>query len=163
MRSRILFGLAAATIASCVIASDGAASADPLADGQTAYKRGDYVTAARILPPIAAAGNPSAQATLGMMYNEGAGVLQDFGQAMKWWKLAAAQGNALAQISLGLRYSVTQDFVRAGMWLNVAGAQGYPRADEFWAAVASRMTKDQIAKAQALARECIASRYKQCD
>ena len=82
---------------------------------------------------------------------------------MKWWKLAAAQGNALAQINLGLRYSVTQDFVRAGMWLNVAGAQGYPRAGEFWAAVAVRMTKHEIAQAQALARACMASHYKQCD
>ena len=98
-----------------------------------------------------------------MMYNQGAGVVQDFQQAMKWWKLAAAQGNALAQINLGLRYSVTQDFVRAGMWLNVAGAQGYPRAEEFWAAIAVRMTKDQIEQAQALAHKCIASRYKQCD
>ena len=163
MRFRILFGLAATTVAFYIVVSDGATSADPLADGQAAYQRGDYASAARLLPPIAAAGNPSAQATLGMMYNQGAGVVQDFQQAMKWWKLAAAQGNALSQINLGLRYSVTQDFVRAGMWLNVAGAQGFPRADEFWAAIAVRMTKDQIAQAQSLARKCIASHYKQCD
>jgi len=163
MRFSIFFGLAAATVAFYVAVSNAATAADPLADGQAAYQRGDYASAARLLPPLAAAGNPSAQATLGMMYNQGAGVVQDFQQAMKWWKLAAAQGNALAQINLGLRYSVTQDFVRAGMWLNVAGAQGYPRADEFWSAVAVRMTKDQIAQAQALARICIASHFKQCD
>ncbi len=163
MHLRILFGLATATVAFCVVTSDGATSVDPLAEGQAAYRRGDYARAAKLLPPLAAAGNPSAQATLGMMYNQGAGVVQDFQQAMKWWKLSAAQGNALAQINLGLRYSVTQDFVRAGMWLNVAGAQGYPRADEFWAAIAVRMTKDQVVKAQALARACIASHYKQCD
>ena len=163
MRDHIFFSFVAAVVALYVFMPNGGTFADPLADGQAAYQRGDYASAARLLPPIAAAGNPSAQATLGMMYNQGAGVVQDFQQAMKWWKLAAAQGNALAQINLGLRYSVTQDFVRAGMWLNVAAAQGYPRADDFWAAVAVRMTKDQIARAQALARRCIASHYKQCD
>jgi uncharacterized protein len=56
-------------------------------------------------------------------------VPQDFAQALKWYRLAADQGNAFAQNNLGLMHEkgqgVPQDIVRAHMWFNLSGAQGH--------------------------------------
>jgi TPR repeat protein len=38
------------------------------------------------------------------MYDEGKGVAQDFSEAVKWYRLAAAQGIAAAQSNLGLMF-----------------------------------------------------------
>ena len=50
------------------------------------------------------------------MYGNGQGVPQDGRAAMKWFRLAAEQGNATAQTNLGLMYGngdgVPQDFKR---------------------------------------------------
>ena len=49
-------------------------------------------------------GNSSAQLNLGLMYDEGQGVLQDYKEAVKWYRLAAEQGYSKAQYNLGLMY-----------------------------------------------------------
>ena len=49
-------------------------------------------------------GDAGAQADLGLMYVSGRGVLQDFAEAVRWYRLAAEQGNGAAQGSLGLMY-----------------------------------------------------------
>lgn len=59
---------------------------------------------------------------------------------------------------------VAQDYVRAHMWFNLGAISG----DSADAAsnrdiVAARMTPAQIAEAQAMARKCQASNFKQCD
>ena len=47
---------------------------------------------------------------------------------MKWYTLAAEQGNALAQYNLGWMclggLGVPQDYVRAHMWFNLSASQG---------------------------------------
>jgi hypothetical protein len=45
-------------------------------------------------------GHVSAQYIVGRMYEKGEGVKQDFDEAMKWYGLAAAQGNQSAQQAL---------------------------------------------------------------
>jgi uncharacterized protein len=51
------------------------------------------------------------------MYGEGRGVPQDYSEAIKWFRLAAEQGNAKAQFHLGVMYAngqgVTQDYAAA--------------------------------------------------
>ena len=63
------------------------------------------------------------------MYAEGQGVPQDYEEAVKWYRLAAAQGNVSAQYSLGLAYEkgqgVSQDYKEAVKWYRLAAAQGY--------------------------------------
>ena len=58
------------------------------------------------------------------MYNLGKGVTQDYKTAIKWYRLAAEQGFAMAQNNLGLMYALGQDvpqnYVFAHMWLNIA-------------------------------------------
>jgi len=60
--------------------------------GSTAYNAGDYVTALQEWTPLAEAGYDVAQYNLGFMYEYGQGVLQDYAEAVKWYRLAAEMG-----------------------------------------------------------------------
>jgi TPR repeat protein len=55
-------------------------------------------------------------------------VIQDYAEAVKWYRLAAAQGDASAQFNLGVMYSsgqgVLQDYAEAVKWYRLAAAQG---------------------------------------
>ena len=51
-------------------------------DGFDAYKRGDYETAVKKFKPLAEQGFAKAQTNLGLMYEYGAGVPQDYDQAV---------------------------------------------------------------------------------
>lgn len=68
------------------------------------------VPSSQISPPpkelvtSAEAGNATAQNRLGLLYNEGRGVAQDFLQAKRWFDKAAEQGHAGAQVNLGTLY-----------------------------------------------------------
>ena len=91
------------------------------------------------------------------MYANGRGMPQDDAEAVRWYRLAAEQDDTRAQLSLGLMYSlgrgVPQDDVSAHMWLNLAAATGDEDARKVRDIVAARMTREQIAEAQARARE----------
>ena len=85
---------------------------------------------------------------------------------MKWWRLAAEQGNATAQSNLGWMYlrgdGVPQDNAYAHMWWNIAASSGDKDAVKNRGVVAKRMIPSQIAEAQKLARECVRKKYKGC-
>jgi uncharacterized protein len=109
-------------------------------------------------------GDPSAQLHLGNMYAQGQGVPQDQAEAGKWYRLAADQGYAQAQYNLGLWYATggggEADNVSAHIWFNLAAAR-FPSTDarnrnlavRNRDVVAGRMTPEQLAEAQRLARE----------
>jgi uncharacterized protein len=90
------------------------------------------------------------------MYGKGKGVPQDYKEAVRWYRLSAEQGDAMAQYNLGLKYykgqGVPQDYVLAHMWWNIAGSNGYKNAVENRNIVEKKMTKQQIEKAQEMAR-----------
>jgi TPR repeat protein len=100
------------------------------------------------------------------MYYQGRGVPQDYTEAVKWYRLAAEQGYADAQYNLVAMYAnglgFIQDFVKAHMWANIAASLGNEDAASTRDALATRMTPEQIAEAQRLARECVAAYYKGC-
>ncbi len=102
-------------------------------------------------------GYAQAQSNLGFMYDKRQGVPQDYAEAVGWYRKAAAQGYAKAQYNLGLMYEngegVPQDYAQAHMWFNLAAAQGDEEAKNFRDDLAKRMTSEQIAEAQRLARE----------
>ncbi len=102
-------------------------------------------------------GNANGQYNLGSMYDKGQGVPRDYGEAVKWTRKAANQGNANAQNNLGIMYGkgqgVPRDYVQAHIWFNLAAAQGDDMARKNSDIVAKRMTAEQIAEAQRLARE----------
>ena len=98
-----------------------------------------------------------AQNNRGGMYEFGRGVPQDYGEAVRWYRLAADQGHASAQRNLGGMYAdgrgVPQDDVAAHMWANLAAAQGDETARELRDYLSERMSSGQIAAAQRAARE----------
>ena len=111
-------------------------------------------------------GHTSAQNNLGYIYDNGVGVLKDASEAVKWYRLSAEQGNSLGQFNLGLSYNngdgVLQDYVKAHMWYNIASANGHEKAGARRDKSADLMTPEDISKATAMARECMASDYKKC-
>ncbi len=82
--------------------------------GLDAYTDGDYATALREFRPLAEQGVAEAQYSLGVLYDNGNGVPQDYRQARHWWEKAATQGEAKAQYNLGVLYDngdgVPQDY-----------------------------------------------------
>jgi TPR repeat protein len=97
------------------------------------------------------------QYLLGLAYEQGKEVPQDYSEAVRWYRLAADQGRSNAQRRLGYMYfrgrGVPRDLIHAHMWLNLSAAQGDTIAQEGRDMVAQRMTSVQIAEAQRLARE----------
>src|SRR6266566_6235755 len=57
-----------------------------------------------VLQKRAEKGSPEAQTVLGTIYRNGQGVRQDLGEAVRWFRQAAAQGYAEAENSLGFLY-----------------------------------------------------------
>ena len=98
--------------------------------------------------------------------NKGKDVLRDYAEAAKLFRLDAEQGDAYSQESLAMMYSlgkgVLQDDVLSHMWWNIAGANGSAYGLENRRKIEKRMTLEQIAEAQALARRCMASSYQDC-
>ena len=76
----------------------------------------------------AESGDAEAQNNLGVMYNKGLGVSEDYAEAVKWYRLAADQGYADAQCNLGVMYDngqgVPQDYAEAVKWYRLAADQG---------------------------------------
>ena len=68
------------------------------------------------------------QVLLGVMYKCGTGVEQDFTEAARFYRLAAAQGNVLAMNELACLYrnaeGVPQDFAEARRLYEIAAEEG---------------------------------------
>ena len=117
----------------------------------------DYVEAVKWYRKAAEQGNANAQEHLGVCYYLAQGVAQDYAEAAKWFRKSAEQGNAAGQYSLGGSYDfgkgVPKDSVEAYKWYNLAAAQGDETAATNRLDLENRMTPEQIAEAQRLARD----------
>ena len=126
----------------------------------------DYAKAARWYRRAAQQGVASAKYELGLMYYNGEGVPKDYAEAARWYRRAAKQGVASAHFNLGVMYlhgeGVLQNNIMVHMWLNLASANGHEEAGGWRDKLAARMTAADISKAQAMARECMNSGYKNC-
>ncbi|MCC6071745.1 tetratricopeptide repeat protein [Massilia sp. GCM10020059] len=117
----------------------------------------DYKQALSWHRKAAMQGKSDAQYVVGAMYYTGNAVPQDHKTAISWFRKAAEQGHAEAQHALGLMYryhaaGLPQDVVLAYMLWNLAAANGNANAVEQRAAIARRMTPEQIEEAQAMSR-----------
>jgi TPR repeat protein len=115
-----------------VVSSGSVATAQDFDKGLAAYDAGDLVTALEEWRPLAEQGVAVAQNNLGLMYEFGEGVLQDYAKSVSLYLLAAEQGYALAQYNLGNMYrtgrGVLQDYSEAFTWYRLASEQGYAMA-----------------------------------
>ncbi len=97
-------------------------------DGMAAVKRGDYQAAHEIWLPFAERGDMRAQYNLGVLYDRGLGVPQNFAEAAKWYLAAAEKGHTDAEANLGYAYEqgrgVAQDFGAAAKWYRRAADRG---------------------------------------
>ena len=78
---------------------------------------------------------------------------------MREWRPLAEQGNADAENNLGAMYyngqGVLQDNVYAHIWWSIAASNGAGDAVKNRDIAAKRMTTEQVAQAQKLARVCV--------
>lgn len=102
-------------------------------------------------------GNSVAQSNLGIIYQWGQGVPEDYKKSVHWDSKAAEQGHASAQYNLGVMYfhgkGVPEDYVRAHMFFKIAGENGEKEGVKQRGLIAELMTLSQIAEAERLARE----------
>jgi len=114
--------------------------------------------------PIAAAkrGDATAQFNLGCSYLKGDGVIQDYSEAINWFRKAANQGYSPAQCNLGWMYDtgkgVPQNYTEAYKWYNLAAAQGETNAIHNRDRIVPYMTPDQIAEGQRLSAAFVAQK-----
>lgn len=145
----------------------GTTRAGPAEGPEATQEQGDPANELKVLRPMAAQGHATAQFNLGVMHDFGRGVAQDYGEAVKWYRLAAAQGHPAAQFNLAGMYldglGVAQDHVRAYMWFALGAGAGYPGAAKNRNSIARQMTPGQIAQAQQLALDCQQRQFKDCD
>lgn len=95
------------------------------------------------------------------MHANGLGVAHDYKQAAAWYRKAAVQGHAGAQINLGVMYAdgqgMAQDFVEAHKWFDVAATQGDEHARKNRDNLEHKMSNEQIAEAQRQASKWLKS------
>ena len=94
---------------------------------------------------------------LGFVYRYGENVPKDDAEAMKCFRKAADQGDALAQLQLGFMYAkgdgAPKDDAEAYKWFLLAGAQGDEDAKKEISEIEREITPAQRAEGQRLARE----------
>lgn len=103
--------------------------------GYQSYLKGDYQAAYEEWLPLAELGDIEAQYNLGVLYDEGAGVPQDYVMAASWYRKAAEQGFVDAQTNLGLMLyhglGISRDHAQAADWFRRAAAQGDADAGKY--------------------------------
>jgi TPR repeat protein len=140
----------------------GLASAQDLFANALWYGRGIYpdkTEAVKWWQRAANHGNLNSQVMLGRSLLIGEGTAQNYGEGIRWTRLAAEQGHWYSQGLLGSKYAlgdgVPQDYVQAYFWLVLSAAQGNKDAVMARDLLIDRMTPQQIAQGQQLAREFI--------
>ena len=91
------------------------------------------------------------------MYRDSIGVQRDYGETLYWLARAAERGDPDAQYTLGQLSLNGEGFpiddVQAYVWFSLAGAQGDRDAVVMMEQLEKRLTPEEFARAQRLARE----------
>lgn len=91
------------------------------------FQAGDEVPF-RNLRDRAEQGDAMAQVTIGVMHDRGEGVAQDYAEALRWFRMAAASGNPVALHNIGTMYAdgrgVAPDLNEAFKWYLRAAERG---------------------------------------
>jgi TPR repeat protein len=158
---------AAVVLGAVLIALSVPALADPVAQGERAFRKGDYQRAAKKFRPPAQEGHPVAQTYMGFLHQTGRGVPQFRPGSAKYYQWAAEQGNPVAQYQLGLLYDkghgVPQNYVLAHKWVNLAASRSRGNDREYYTrirdAIESKMSLEQLEIAQQLAHQWESNRH----
>jgi tetratricopeptide (TPR) repeat protein len=153
-------GISPAERAVAKVLAEPQSAGEPFKYAFDAYLRRDYGAVIQVLESRAEKGEAKVQFILGGAYHAS----QNYTDAMKWYRRAAEQGYADAQINLAEMYftgrGAPQSYVQALSWFilaanNVATGFGKTYYDAIHKRdlVAGKMTAAQIAEAQRLASE----------
>jgi TPR repeat protein len=124
------------------------------------YDRANYKTSLAIWLPQAEAGDPKAQNYVGEIYEKGLGTEPDFALAAQWYRKAADQDYAPAQVNLGqlheLGRGVDADMEQAiSLYRDAAGIKGkqlsfvsWDYSEEKYAAMTQQIAGQDAAMAQ---------------
>ena len=119
--------------------------------GGTGVER-NYERAVAHLADAAVQGLPQAQYLLAEAFSNGQGVTKNPIWAARWYGKAAAQGHRGAQFAYGVVHAaglgLPRNRVAGHAWLSLAAAQGHAKAEQVLAALAKKMTPQQIRKAE---------------
>ena len=110
------------------------------------------------LLPFARSGNAEAEELIGVMYALGLGVEKDPERAFEWYLRASMKGHPGAQSGIGWYYELgigmpAPDLVRAYMWFALSSIGGDPDAVDSLEELQTRMTAEEIARAQVLVND----------
>jgi TPR repeat protein len=129
----------------------------------------DYMQAIQWYQAAAKQGHLKSQENLGILFYRGDAIEQDLNSSIYWFQLAANQNSSEAQQYLAYIYSngaVPEDLVKAGMWMTLSAENPDPRHQKkrtnLLKFLTSKMSAEQIAQAQLLAKKCVAQQYKDC-
>jgi hypothetical protein len=121
---------------------------------------GGVILAAQLAGTFAAVAGPWEDGMTA--YNRG-----DYVPAIRMFRTLAEQGNAKAQNVLGVMFrkgeGVPKNPVRAHMWFSFAAKRGDADARAGLREVSRTMTAQEISQAEAMAKPCEASGYRQCE
>ena len=115
--------------------------------------------------PRALSGDPHAAFRLGRAYAEGESRIEDFGEAARWFRLAAQAGHGPAQADLAMLYGkglgVPQDYVWSYAWFaaaaeNMAHGRARDQTIELRDMMAAFLSPEDRARAERLAAELTA-------
>lgn len=116
------FGLGDATVNT----SDGCRVAQ--APGSSTLRQEGLSPEVQSLLARAEKGDARAQLLLATAYDNGTGAPRDRGEAMRWYRAAAEQGDAEAQNSVGSVLQADKDYPGARAWYQKAADQAHPLA-----------------------------------
>ena len=110
---------------------------------------------------------------IGRMYSLGKGVAIDHKESIRWYRIAAENGDSGANFNLGVKYingtGVKINYSISLMWMNLAMRHNNFTSDRQYEKIrASRekvisiMTAGEIALASKLEQKCVSNNYKGC-
>lgn len=107
------------------------------ADGEAAFKAGNYKKATSIWEELAEEGDIAAQLIMAKMYSTGMGVKVDKAASFEFYNQAAEQGSVEALLQLGIIYmsgqgDIKQDKAKARELYLKAANQGYAKAQYYY-------------------------------
>lgn len=99
---------------------------------QNYYKKGEFPKAVEYYRKAAEIGLPEAQNSLGVCYQLGIGVTENYREAISWYKKSAEQGFVKGQFNLAQCYDygwgINKNLSEALKWYKKAAEQGYAAA-----------------------------------
>lgn len=97
------------------------------------FEAGRFAEAMQQWKQSADAGDARGALYIGVMYDTGQGVPQNYTMALEWYRRAAEAGNAAAAFNVGVYYDsglgVAKDRAQAANWYERAAARGFARAN----------------------------------